>query len=160
MINHINRIEKHEKNNCRHAEIKIGAQVNNTTKYSYLVILVIEYLESKNYINKSLPWSPRVQKMPVVAYSIELSISVVILTLVYLSLSRYLLSGIWNLKCFAIMVFTAAHKTCMIETYFKTGVLVNKKWQCSQHLCLNSFREHFPDLRHQSKIFKCAWRLC
>lgn len=44
------------------------------------------------------------------------------------------------------MVFTTAHKTYMIEAYFRTGVLVNGIWQYSQRVCLDNFREHFPDL--------------
>ncbi|KAI4461596.1 l1 transposable element-related [Holotrichia oblita] len=44
------------------------------------------------------------------------------------------------------MVFTTAHKTYMIEAYFRTGVQVNGIWQYRQRVCLDNFREQFPDL--------------
>ncbi|KAI4459565.1 nischarin related [Holotrichia oblita] len=57
---------------------------------------------------------------------------------------RYFLSEVFS--NFSVMVFTTAHKTYMIEAYFRTGVQVNGIWQYSQRVCLDNFREHFPDL--------------
>lgn len=54
------------------------------------------------------------------------------------------------------MVFTTAHKTFMIEAYFRTGALVNGIWQYSQRLCLDNFREHFPDFAVlEQDFYKC-----
>lgn len=44
------------------------------------------------------------------------------------------------------MPLTTQHKIFMIEAYFRTGALVNGNWQYSQRLCLDNFREHFPNV--------------